>query len=178
MRVLNRLLAGLFGLTLAGISLLVVVEIVAALAGRGPALVPYDRWAASAELYRWNSSETLWVSAGLLTAGLILMVLQWIPRRPRVLYTEFEIAGAPKVAVDRSALEESLARAATGVEGVRRAKSRAKTRRVRTTVDVAGGGDPDTTDAVKGAVTKRLERFHLRPLPDLAVTSRTRGRAR
>lgn len=177
MKTLDRLLAAVFGIVLAAIGSLVAVELVAVLLGRGPALVPYHRWLSSVADYPWSSPEVRWVSAGLITAGIILAVLQLIPRRPGVLHTEFDVGGT-EVAVDRSGLEGSLARAAIGVDGVQRARSRARRRRVRTTVDIPGGGDRDTTDAIKTALQGRLERFRVKPFPRLAINSRARGRSR
>ncbi len=177
MRILNRLLAALFGLALAATGLFIVLEVAAALTGRAPALLPYDRWLASVRAYRWSSPEVLWVSAGLLGGSLALMMLQLTPRRPEVLHTAFEIPRID-VEVDRSSLERSLARAATSVEGVRQATGRARKKRIRATVEIFGEEDGKVTEAVRRALGTRLEELRVIPLPDIEVTARALGRVR
>lgn len=177
MRTFNRLLAALLGLALAVTGLLICLEIGTALVGRSPSLVPYDRWMESAGLFSWSASETMWVSSGILAAGLTLLAIQLAPRRPRNLNTSFAI---PKieVVVDRVSLEQSLSRAALGVEGVVEATSRANKRRIRTTIDVAGGENGEVSEQVRRVLTTRLADFQVSPVREISVTARTKGRAR
>lgn len=175
--ILNRVLAAVLGIALAAFGLLVTWETVAVLLGRGPMLMPYESWIAAAEPYRWDSPQTLLVSAGAVLVGLLLMGLQLVPRRRLVLEVELSDPSIDAV-VDRSGLERSLQRAATDIPGVTGAKTRALRNRVTTTVDVAGGGDRELVDAVNGALQGRLDRLRVKPVLRLSVNSRAKGRAR
>ncbi|CAN5808177.1 hypothetical protein BH23ACT12_BH23ACT12_24170 [soil metagenome] len=177
MRWLNRVLAAIFGIALAATGSLVVWEAVASLLGPSPGRLPYEGWIASQEAFRWNSQEVLWLAAAVVVLGLILMALQLVPRKPAALEAALGDAGM-QVEVDRSGLEGALTRAATGVQGVTGARIRVRRRKVNTTVDVPGGGDEGTEEAVTGALRAGLERFRLKPSPRVAVSSRARGRAR
>ncbi|MEX0791429.1 MAG: DUF6286 domain-containing protein [Actinomycetota bacterium] len=177
MRWLNRVLAAIFGLALAAVGLLVVWEAAATLLGSSPGRMPYESWMVSQEAYRWNSQEVLWVAAGLTALGLVLAALQVVPRKPPALGVALGDAGL-EVDVDRSGLEGALTRAATGVSGVTGARIQARRRKVSTTVDVPGGGDKATSEAVTGALQRALELFRVKPSPRVAVSSRARGRAR
>jgi len=177
MRWLNRVLAAIFGVALAVTGLLVVWEAAATLLGPTPARLPYQSWIASQEAFRWNSQEVLWLAGGLTVLGLVLAALQVIPRKPRALEVALGEEGV-EIDVDRPGLERALTRAATGVSGVTGARTQARRRKISTTVDVPGGGDRATSEAVSGALQRALERFGVKPSPRVAVSSRARGRAR
>src|SRR2546427_4617017 len=140
MRVANRVLALLFGLGVGATCLLGALEATAAFVDRGPVLVPYDRWIKWAQAFRWSSPQVASLSAAVAGVGLILLVMQLLPRRPLTLRTLLEGPNV-EVEVDRRALEHSLARAASGVDGVHKAGVKAGKTRVRVTIEAPAGND-------------------------------------
>jgi hypothetical protein len=120
-RIVNRVLAAVLALALLVGGLIVAVEIVVAGFDRRPWVLPHDDWYRSARLRTWDSAPPRWIFIGLVAAGLILLFLQVARRRPVALALT---PGAVPADVGRRSLERSLAREATGVDGIAAAKAK------------------------------------------------------
>lgn len=155
MRIANRVFAAVLALALLVGGVLVAVEIVVAAFGREPWVVPHDRWYRSTLEHTWDDAATRWVCIGLVLAGLLLLGLQLARRRPAALPLA---PGATPAELARRSMERSLARAASRVDGVARAKVKVSADRA----DVA-------------ATTNRRRADEVRPRLAAAVDQRVRG---
>ena len=159
MRVVNRVLAAVLALTVLAGGVLVAVEIVVAAFGRDPWVVPHDRWYRSVLENSWDDDATRWVCIGLVVAGLVLLALQLMSRRPLALpLAAPPAAGGAPADVGRRSMERSLVRAAGAVDGVSRAKVRVSA---------------DRAEVV--ASTNRRQADELRPRLAQAVEGRVRA---
>jgi hypothetical protein len=154
-RVANRVLAAAFALALLLAALLVVAEVVAAVFATRPWLVPYDEWYREAQRTTWDSALARGVSAGLAVVGLVLVVAQVAPRRPRDLPLAHRPGGAP-AEVGRRSVERSVDRAVMAVDGVAGVEVRAARRAVRVRAQSSWRVPGDQESKVREAVAGRL----------------------
>jgi len=170
-RVANRVLAAVLALALLVGGVLVAVEIVVAAFGRDPWVVPHDAWYRSTLERTWDDAATRWVCIGLVLAGLLLLGLQLARRRPVALPLA---PGATPADLGRRSMERSLARAASRVDGVARAKVKVSGDRA----DVAATTNRRRADEVRprlaAAVDQRVRAFGLARSPEVRV--RVEGR--
>jgi hypothetical protein len=157
MRTANRLLSFLVGIAVAGAGALAVAEIVASLLGRSLLLVPWDQWDAPLRELAWDDPVVSFVSAGLITAGVLLLIVQLTPRRPLALPLRTDPDNA-QASIDRRGLGERLRRAAVADPDVLSAKVRIR-RKAKVTAQVP----PDTNkretrarvrESVRGAIAE------------------------
>lgn len=172
MRLVNRVLAAVLGLTLLVGGLLVATEIVIAGFGRRPWVVPYDRWYASARMRSWDSAPPRWIFLGLVAAGLALLVVQLLGRRPAALALA---PGAAPADVGRRSLEKSLAREAARVDGVAGAKARIAKDNAQVEAWSSRRQTEDLPPRVAAALDRRLSALGLARPP--AVRVKVEGRA-
>jgi hypothetical protein len=174
-RVLNRALAVVVAMTLLAGGVLVAVEIAVAAADRRPWVLPHDQW------YRWarDTPWDAWAARGILLAvagaGLVLLALQLVRRRPDELAAD---GGAPGVdlVVARPSLERSLGRTVAGVDGVRSGRVRISRRGATVAVGTDRSDPGDLADRVREAVAERLRRLRLRAPVSVHVEVRPRGK--
>jgi hypothetical protein len=83
MRILVRVLAGLFGLGLAVVGALLAVEVVWAWLwpADSPLLVPWPRWRARLDELTWQRAEVRLVAGALVGVGLVLLLIAATARR-------------------------------------------------------------------------------------------------
>ncbi|MDP8992854.1 MAG: DUF6286 domain-containing protein [Actinomycetota bacterium] len=174
MRILGRLVALAVSLGLVVGGALVAVEIVVAELGAGPWVIPYDRWYLSARKNAWSSASARTLFLAMAGAGLVLLVLQVVKRRPRSL--PLEAGGAQHTAaVRRRGLERSLVRAVTRVDGVATAKARVSEKRARVTASSNRRLPGDLEQRVTEAARQRLAAMKLARPPEVAVRLQHRG---
>lgn len=106
MRILLRVLSPLLGLAVAAVGGFVVLEVIWAWAGPagGPLVLPWPAWQATLQGWTWTSTPVRLIAAGLIVAGLLLLVLALRAGRREVRL----IDPAPEITVTTS--PRSLAR--------------------------------------------------------------------
>lgn len=171
MPLVNRVVSAVLALALLVGGVLVAAEIVVAAFGRDPWVVPHDRWYRATVERRWDDAATRWVCIGLVLAGLALLALQLARRRPAVLPLA---GGATAADLSRRSIERSLARTASGVDGVAGAKVKVSASRA----DVAATTNRRRADEIRprlaAAVEGRVRALGLAQAPEVRV--RVQGR--
>lgn len=106
MRILLRVLSPLLGLAVAAVGVFLALEVSTAWVrpGRGPLVLPWPAWQATLEVWTWTSTAVRLIAAGLVAAGLLLLVLALRTGRREVRL----INPAPEITVTTS--PRSLAR--------------------------------------------------------------------
>lgn len=160
MRLANRILAAAVSLALIAGAVLLVVEVVAAAFRDGPWYVPYDEWYREAGGTNWSSSVVRLLSVGLVVVGLVLVVTQLAPRRPRRLPLANRPGGA-LADVARRSVERSVERAVTTVDGVAGADVRGQRRSVRVRVQSSRRVPGDLERQVREVAAGRLSELGL-----------------
>jgi hypothetical protein len=82
MRRIDRGLALVLGLALAGAGALAGIETMLLVLGRAPLVIPRHQWATDLRTTRWDSDAAVVASIGVLVLGAILFLVQLAPRRP------------------------------------------------------------------------------------------------
>lgn len=155
MRTVNRLLATVLAFGLIAASLLAVVEVGFAALGLAPWVVPYESWLATARSSAYGDRPVLSVAILLVAVGLILLVLQLLPRRPLRLPLLPKHDGV-EPRIERKSLELAAARAAREVDGVEKASCRATSGRLVVNV-VSGREEAVGLDGkIRAAVEERI----------------------
>lgn len=172
MKIPNRVLAAVLGLTLLAGGLIVAVEIVVAGFDRRPWVLPHDDWYRSARLRTWESAPPRWIFIGLVAAGLLLLVLQLARRRPSTLAL---MPGAVPADVGRRSLERSLAREAARVDGIAGAKAKIAKEKAEVVATSSRRQTDDLPPALTEALDRRLGSIGLARPP--AVRVKVHGRA-
>jgi hypothetical protein len=168
----NRVLAAVLGLTLLAGGLIVAVEIVVAGFDRRPWVLPHDDWYRSARLRTWESAPARWIFIGLVAAGLLLLFLQLARRRPSALALT---AGAGPADVGRRSLERSLAREAARVDGITGAKVKIGKERAEVVATSGRRQTDDLPPALTEALDRRLAGVGLARRPAVRVKVHGRG---
>ncbi len=168
-RLINRLLVLALSLALIALAGVVIVEVVAALLGKGPVLLDWPAAARWAQDNTWGNPRVLAASLILLAAGLALVLGQLWPAATRRLRVDSSDP-ATDMAVTRRTVAADVTAAVRDVDGV--IPQKVKVGRSRIAVRAATSADGDQAalaDQVRAAVTGRLERLHLRRPPRLAL---------
>ncbi len=160
MRTVNRIVAALVALAFLVGGVLVAVEIVLGLAGRDPWIIPWDAWYRDARQHDWATASVRWLFAAIGAAGVALVGLQIVPRRPATL--PFRSDNDGELVIGRKSVESTLARAATRIDGV----DRASTRLGKTTVAVKAHSHRRDPGDLAGVVTDAVRNAHHRLQPN------------
>lgn len=170
MRFVNRLLAAILALVIAGAGLLTATEVLVVQAGwvkNPPLVVPYDQWLTTLRAHTWKDTSVLLIAIGALVLGLLL-ILAAIAGRDRTFAMLF---GRPEVhpTTTRRSLSRTLQHEAAAVDGVGSARAKVRRRRAKVKAQ-ARLGDPDAVAAaVRTAVGERLDGLPLQKPPTLSV---------
>lgn len=159
-RWLTRVLSALVALTLFVGSLLVLAEVVAAAAGRGPWLVSYPDWTTWAGERSWNDWVVNLILAGLVVVGLLLLVLALRRGKPSALPLHGGLPGV-NVRASRRSVEKSLAAAASRIPGVTKTDASVRRRSARIQAHAATRGDSGLREEVESSVKERLDSLGL-----------------
>lgn len=142
MRIVNRLLALVLGIGLLVVGLAAVGEALLAYLGREPVL-PHDRVATALQGRGWSDPLVVQVLAVAAVVGVLLVALQFVPRRPAALALSDE-SDDRRTQIDRRGLQNRLRRVAEADQDVLSATVRVRRRRARVRLsappDAAGKG--------------------------------------
>jgi hypothetical protein len=178
MRVANRPLAFILAAALLTCSVVIIAEVIGFAVHHSPLLVHWTTWLGWARSTRWDALVVRVWAAVLIVIGLVLVGLEFKPRRATRL--PLGAAGqATDATVTRRGLARMLREEATGVEGITGATIRVRRRRARVTaVSVARGRV--AAGALTGPVTRalgaRLDGLDMRHPPRLTVRVVPRSR--
>jgi hypothetical protein len=161
MALLNRLLMMLLGLALVVLGVLIVAEAVADAAGAGPLLVDPRPIGSTFRELSWGSPELLPVWVSLIAIGVVLLLLEAIPRTPAVL--PLPASGDGRHAdVSRRSVAAVLTDVAQDDEGVRSARVDVRPRVARVDVVARPGAETRTVrERVERSVAERLDALQL-----------------
>lgn len=176
MNILNRLLAFVVGVALAGAAALAVAEIVVALLGFAPLVIPRSNWHQTMGSLRWDEGVLIAVAVGMVVVGIALVLAQLVPRRPR----ELSLAAtdsAREAHIDRRGLQHRLRSVATEDPDVVDARVRIR-RKAKVRADVLARSDRgDAKRRLGDALSGQLASVGLQRPPRVAVQLR-RGKER
>ena len=178
MRLLNRPLALILAVALAGASIILIAEVIAFAVHGGPVVVHWATWYHCAGKTRWNALVIRVWSAILIVVGALILAIELKPRRVTRLRLR-AADDATDAALTRSALAGTLRAAATGIDGITSAAVTVRRRRARVTAKSAARGRA-AADALGPPVTQalrsRLDDLDLYRPPRLKVRVRSRSR--
>jgi hypothetical protein len=177
MRLVNRPLAFILAAALAVAAVIVIIEVIAVAAHRGPLVLPWTTWYQWAHRTRWDQLVIQVWSAILIAIGAVILAIELKP--PRV--TRLPLRSrhdATDAAVTRRGLAKALRAAATGIDGISAAAVTVGRRRARVTATAAARGRT-AAEALRQPVTQtlqeRLDEMGLRHPPSLTVRVNTRS---
>lgn len=140
---------------LAAAGILGAIQAVSAALGRPLWKLPHRDFAGRLQDTHWNGTATLAVAAAVAFIGLVLILTGVIPGRPRAIPLasgdESVVTGAP-----RRSLRRSLARLAEDVDGIDRARARARMRSVTVRATTRLRDTGGLRESVRTAVQDRL----------------------
>jgi len=173
-RIFDRVLSAVLGLALMVGGLVTAIEIVLAGLGRSPWLLPHDRWAEIARTTTWSDTDVRPIAAGLIAAGVVLLVVEAARRRPEALTLA---AGASGVVseLDRQGVERWMVQRVERVEGVSAAGVRIGSRSVVVEATSVGRDIATVDRGVREAAAGGLESLGLDRTPGLRVKVRPRS---
>lgn len=165
MRPLNRVLALVFGLAIAAAAVIAAVEVALLQAGREAWFVPRRSWHEDLRRLQWDDTGLIITSGVLLVVGVVVLLLQLVPRLPRRLPIHAE-QPTREVSVSRRALEGHLTRVAQRERDVVAPKVRIRKHNVVMRAGFAIAADPvDIARRLRSDVGSELERFELADPP-------------
>jgi len=171
----TRALSALVALALFLGSLLVIVEIVLAAAGRGPWLIRYPDWTAWIRQRSWNDEVVKAILVGLVVVGLLLVFLAVRRGRPATLPLRGRTPGVD-VTASRKSVERSLAAAVSRTSGITGADASVRRRSARIEARAASRSPSGLRQEVEAAARARLDSLGLRR--DLRTRVRVSARDR
>jgi len=178
MRVANRPLAFILAAALLACSVVIIAEVIGFAVHHSPLLVHWTTWQDWARSTRWDAFVVRVWATVLMVVGLVLVVLEFKPRRvTRLPLTASD--QATDATVTRRGLARMLRTEATGVDGITGATVRVRRRRARVTAASGARGRAAAsalTDPVTQALGARLDGLNLRHAPRLTVRVVPRSR--
>ena len=177
MRILNRFISALLAVALLAGGLLVAVEIVSAAFGReDPLLLPWDRWYDEAVTTPWSDSDLRLGFAGLVLAGVLLLVLEAARRRPTAVPLAPGETGV-SADLDRKGLEAWLGQRLEVVDGISSARTRITKSAATVRAETSGRETGRLRDELGVEAGRALDGLELdRPMP-VKVSVHSTGRA-
>ena len=177
MRILNRIVSALLALALLAGGLLVAVEIASAAFGRDdPLVLPWDRWYEDGTTTPWSDPDVRLTFAGLVLAGVLLLLLEVARRRPTAVPLASNDTGA-RAELDRQGLEAWLGQRLRDVDGVSTAKARITRSGASVRAETTGRDTDRLRDELRVEAGRALDQLELaRPLP-VKVNVHSTGRA-
>jgi hypothetical protein len=178
MRVANRPLAFILAAALLACSVVIIAEVIGFAVHRSPLLVHWTTWQDWARSTRWDAFVVRVWATVLMLVGLVLVVLEFKPRRVTRLPL-LAVGQATDATVSRRGLARILRTEATGVDGITGATVRVRRRRARVTAASGARGRAAAgalTEPVTQALGARLDGLGLRHVPRLTVRVVPRSR--
>jgi Family of unknown function (DUF6286) len=178
MRLLNRPLALILAIALAGASVIIIAEVIAFNAHHSPIVIPWPTWYHWAEATRWDRRVVQVWAAILIVIGAVLLALEL--KRPRITRLALRSPDeATDAALTRAGLAGTLRAAATSVDGITGVAVTVRRRRASVDAKSAARGRAAARGlkpAVTEAVQSRLGALNLRRRPRLTVHVSARSR--
>jgi Family of unknown function (DUF6286) len=178
MRVANRPLAFILAAALLACSVVIIAEVIGFAVHHSPLLVHWTTWQDWARSTRWDAFVVRVWATVLMVVGLVLVVLEFKPRRVARLPL-LAVGQATDATVTRRGLARMLRNEATGVDGITGATVRVRRRRARVTAASGARGRAAAgalTEPVTQALGARLDGLGLRRAPRLTVRVVPRSR--
>ncbi len=172
---LIRILSALLALVLFVGGLLAAAEIVTALFGGGPLLVPHETWSSWLKDHTWEDPVVLAGLAVLVLVGLVLLFVALKRGRSREIALPGTTGGV-SVTADRRGVEKAVAAAARRTDGITEASASAGKRTVHVAARTQRRSEGDLDQRVRAAVTGRLEDLGLGRLRPRVKVTRKDGR--
>ena len=144
MRLLNRPLALILAVALAGASIILIIEVIALAVHASPVVVHWPTWYRWAGKTHWNALVIRVWSAILIVIGALILAVELKPRRVTRLRLHTD-DDATDAALTRSGLARTLRAAATGVDGISAAAVTVRRRRARVAARSAPAAGPPPT---------------------------------
>ena len=159
----RRILSVLVALVLLLGGLLGAFEIVLALLGREPWLVPVEDWTRRLTEQTWDSSTVRSALAGVVVVGLVLLIVGLSRGRPAALTLPARPDGPSQVTVtaSRRGIERSLEQAVLEADGITGADVSVSRRSATVRASSRTRSPGDLRDGVEQAVTARLTELGL-----------------
>jgi hypothetical protein len=154
MRVANRPLAFILAAALLACSVVIIAEVIGFAVHHSPLLVHWTTWQDWARSTRWDAFVVRVWATVLMVVGLVLVVLEFKPRRVARLPL-LAVGQATDATVTRRGLARMLRNEATGVDGITGATVRVRRRRARVTA-ASGARGRAAAGALTGPVTQAL----------------------
>lgn len=174
----NRILALVVALGLITVAVILAVEVIAFRTGAGPVVMDWQAWYRWAQRTGWNAGSVRLVSALLCAVGLVLIVVEAVPRR-RARWTTEDGDRTTDMAYTRRGVAQAVATAVTGVGGITGARVKVRRRRIRVRAKT-GAREPAVASAMRqpvyDAARSRIDGLRLRRHPSLAVRVATKHR--
>lgn len=171
MRLINRPLAFLLAAFLLVASVLVVVEVIGYAITAKPVLVHWNTWYTWAGKTKWKAGVIRFWAVVLMIVGLVLLYVELKPRKVSRITISSDDDNVD-AAITRRGLTALATRAATGVDGVRRASVTATARKVTVVTDAAARDKATATslrEPVTDAVRTAIAGLGLAKAPKVAV---------
>lgn len=165
MRAINRLLAAIVALAIAGAGVLIAIEVLVARTGwpqDDPLIVPWDRWRDDARPHSWDETTVRLICIAAIIVGLLLIISALSARERRV-----QLASShPDIdlSTSRSSLARALRKEATTVDGVGSVKAKIKRHTARVRAHSRFGAGPNVYEDLQNHLQERLTA--LSPVPD------------
>jgi hypothetical protein len=156
---------------LAGAAILAAIEVISTLADRPVHVLPAGWLARFGRDVHWDDPAALAVAAGACALGIVLIALALAPGRSRMIALASEDAQTV-TGITRAGLRRYLTAAATGVDGIARARIRLGRRRVRVRAASPLRDARGLSGQVEQAVNARLEELALLRPRRIRVTVR------
>lgn len=137
MRSLDRLIALVLGLALAAAGVLAGIEAVLLALGNAPLVVPRAMWDRSLRALTWDNTTLTVVAAALVAAGVLLLLIQLIPRRPVRLMLGPSAPGVTWIA--RQSLADRISYDVQQLDDVTRSSVRLHRRTAQVAAGIAAG---------------------------------------
>jgi hypothetical protein len=178
MRLMNRPLAFILAVALAGASIILIIEVIAFAVHASPVAVHWTTWYHWAGKTRWDALVVRAWSIILIVLGALILAFELKPRR----VTRLPLRSGEKAtdaAMTRGGLARTLRAAAIGVDGITGAAVTVRRRRARVAANSAARGRA-AADALKQPVIQALRDrlddldMHHPPRLTVRVTSRRR----
>lgn len=173
MRAINRLLAAVLALAIAGAGVLIALEVLVARTGwpqEDPLVVPWDRWREDLRPHGWDETNVRLLCIAAIVLGLLLLIAALAARERRVQLTSADTD--VDLSTSRSSLARALRKEATTVDGVGSAKAKIKRHSARVRARSRFGSGPNVREELQNHLQERLTSLSPVPARDLDVEIR------
>lgn len=160
--------AALTALVLLGVCVLTAISVIQLLVGQRP-LISYAALADLAHTTRWDNLLVTAAAGVVLLIGLVLLLTAVLPGRPTVIPLRATDTAAIDAGASRRSLRSTLRAAANAVDGVTAATLTLRRSTVTAVVRTQRTTPEGLAEAVRAAITRRLDQISPATLPAVRV---------